>query len=61
MSVWVIKRFDYSMLLRELGDPNPASGNTTQITLRLCHLLRQCETKLVFLLISNCAATARIE
>lgn len=38
-----------SMLLRELGDPNPASGNTTQITLRLCHLLRQCETKLVFL------------
>lgn len=38
-----------SMLLKELGDPNPTSGNTTQITLRLCHLLRQCETKLVFL------------
>lgn len=38
-----------SMLLKELGDPNPASGNTTQISLRLCHLLRQCETKLVFL------------
>lgn len=38
-----------SMLLKELGDPNPLSGDTTQITLRLCHLLRQCETKLVFL------------
>lgn len=38
-----------SMLLKELGDPNPAFGNTTQMTLRLCHLLKQCETKLVFL------------
>lgn len=38
-----------SMLLKELGDPNPGTGNASQITLRLCHLLQQCETKLVFL------------
>lgn len=37
------------ILLKQLGDPNPLAGNTTQMTLRLCHLLKQCETQLVFL------------
>ncbi len=37
------------ILLQQLGDPNPLKGNTTQMTLRLCHLLKECETKLVFL------------
>ncbi|MEE9885520.1 TniB family NTP-binding protein [Acinetobacter baumannii] len=36
-------------LLQQLGDPNPLSGSAAQMTTRLCKLLEQCETKLVFL------------
>ncbi|MFG8445220.1 TniB family NTP-binding protein [Pseudomonas aeruginosa] len=36
-------------MLSQLNDPNPLVGNTAQLTERLCKLLEQCETKLVFL------------
>lgn len=38
-----------SVLLRELGDPNPIIGDSTDLTERLCALLIQCETVSIFL------------
>lgn len=36
-------------LLIQLKDPNPFVGTTAQLTKRVCHLLKKCETRLVFL------------
>lgn len=36
-------------LLIQLKDPNPYVGTTAQLTKRVCHLLKQCQTRLVFL------------
>lgn len=36
-------------LLIQLNDPNPFVGTTAQLTRRVCHLLKQCMTRLVFL------------
>jgi hypothetical protein len=36
-------------LLTQLNDPSPLAGTTSHMTKRLCLLLKQCETKLVFL------------
>lgn len=36
-------------LLTQLKDPNPFVGTSAQLTKRVCHLLKQCETKLIFL------------
>lgn len=36
-------------ILIQLKDPNPFSGTTAQLTKRVCLLLKQCETRLIFL------------
>lgn len=36
-------------LLAKLNDPSPLAGTTAHMTIRLCHLLAACETKLVLL------------
>ena len=36
-------------LLAQLNDPSPLAGTTAHMTKRLCHLLKECETKLIFL------------
>ncbi|HAV5768656.1 TPA: AAA family ATPase [Acinetobacter baumannii] len=38
-----------SSMLKALNDPAPLKGTTTQLTYRLIYLLKECETKLIFM------------